>query len=147
MVISGSLTLLNINLSDTRLLRTALCNIFYNPVGDTPKKYFALFLAIVQLMSYLTVFVMYFLLYRNSKACLKIHESAPKYTGHKGIIKQIMMITRSNILCSVPSATVYILSVCIEDIPTHILLHTIIYITPLNSLVNAIFIFIVNRKR
>ena len=143
--ISVSFTFAYIYSSDS-ILPTALCNIFYNPLGCKIKHFSALFLAILQFATCFAVTFMYFLLYWNSTSSLEVHSSKSRIVSLRRIMIQIILITGTNIISWVPSATIYIASIFIKCFPTDVLLYTTIFITPLNSMFNSIFIAIVNRK-
>ena len=144
MIISVAFTLIHIYMSDSKLLPTALCNAFCNPNGEIINQLSALLLAALQIVTCLAVVIMYCCLLKNSKQSLMMECIGPKNIFHKRMMIQIFLIT--NIICWVPSAAIYILSVFMSYFPTKVLLYTTIYITPLNSLINPIFIIIVNKE-
>ena len=147
LVFSTILTLINIYFSNSMFLPTALCNIFYDPLVNSVNKYSAIFLAVSQLGASLAVVAMNIILYKKTKDSFKMQMNKKKVSSHRQMIIQIIMITGTNILCWVPSGIIYILSVFIQSFPTDILLYTTIYVTPLNSLVNPIFIMLVSKRR
>ena len=65
---------------------------------------------------------------------------------HRKMIFRIVLITVSNIACWVPSGIIYIFSTFKYKFPIDILLYTTIYITPVNSIINPVFITFVNTK-
>ena len=147
LILAAVLTLINIYFSKSKLLPTALCNIFYDPLVNSINKYSAIFLAVLQLGTSLAVASMNIILYNKTNDSFKIHMNQKKTTTQRQMILQIIMITGTNILCWFPSGIIYILSVFIQSFPIDILLYTTIYITPLNSLVNPIFIILTNKRR
>ena len=54
LIVSTAFTVTHIYTSDSQLLPTALCNIFYDPLADTMDHISALFLAIFQLFTCVT---------------------------------------------------------------------------------------------
>ena len=146
LILAAILTFVNIYFSKSMLLPTALCNIFYDPLVNYVNKYSAIFLAVLQLGTSLAVAIMNIVLYNKTNDSFKIQMNKKKITAQRQMIIQIIMITGTNILCWVPSGIIYILSVVIQSFPTDILLYTTIYVTPLNSLVNPIFVMLVNKR-
>ena len=147
LVVSIGFTLFNIYVSESQLLPTALCNIFYNPLDNTINKIPALLLSVLQLGNCLAVIGMYYLILKTTRISLKMDTSKSKMLWHRRMMFQVILITGTNILCWVPSGIIYFSSVFIQPFPIKVLLFTSIYITPLNSIFNPIFITIVNKNK
>ena len=133
-----------IYLSDNILLPNGLCSIFYDPMGNTVYRVSAIALSILQLITCFGVILIYVIIYDRTRTSFKEQTSGVKKHLHRKMIFQIVLITGSNISCWVPSGIIYILSAFTYKFPVEILLYPTIYITPVNSIVNPIFIIVAN---
>ena len=133
--------------SENKLLPNGLCNIFYDPMGHTVYRISAIVLSFLQVITCSGVISMYVIIICNRKRAsftentIEIEKLLPRK-----MILQIVLITGSNIACWVPSGIIYILSALTCKFPITILLYTTIYITPVNSIVNPVFINFVYTK-
>ena len=65
-----------------------------------------------------------------------------KNTSRSGVILQLLIVTASNLLCWIPSNTIYLLSLFLSRYPTDILIWTTIAVTPINSIINPIVLIV-----
>ena len=147
-LMSVLLTSLMMYLSETKLLPNGLCSIFYDPMGHTVYKVSAIVLSFLQLIICFGVICMYLIIYNRMRATASFTEQISKVDNflHRKMIFRIVLITVSNIACWVPSGIIYIFSTFKYKFPIDILLYTTIYITPVNSIINPVFITFVNTK-
>ena len=131
-------------MSESNLLPNGLCTIFYDPMGQTLNRVSAIALSLLQLTSCFSVIFMYLIIYNRTRASFQEQTNGVDNFLQRKMIFQIVLITGSNIVCWVPSGIIYILSALTYKFPAEILLYTTIYITPVNSIVNPVFITLVN---
>ena len=131
-------------LSESKLLPNGLCSIFYDPMGQTVNRASAIALSFLQLITCFSVILIYLIIYKKTKTSFREQTGGVEKSVQRKMIFQILLITGSNIVCWVPSGIIYILSALIHKFPVEILLYTTIYITPVNSIVNPVFITFVN---
>ena len=130
---------------EIKLLPNGLCSIFYDPMGHTVYRISAVGLSLFQLITCCDVILMYVVIYSRTRASFTHQTSGVEKGLQRKIIFQIVLITGSNIACWIPSSIIYIFSAFTYKFPIEILLYTTIYITPVNSKVNPIFIIFVNK--
>ena len=127
--------------SENKILPNGLCNIFYDPMGHTVYRVSAIVLSFLQIITCCVVIGMYAIIICNRKRAsftentIRMEKLLPKK-----MILQIVLITGSYIVCWVPSGIIYVLSALTCKFPVEILLYITIYITPVNSIVNPVFI-------
>ena len=116
-------------------------------MGHTVYRISAIVLSFLQVITCCGVISMYVIIICNRKRAsftentIEMEKLLPRK-----MILQIVLITGSNIACWVPSGIIYILSALTCKFPVTILLYTTIYITPVNSIVNPVFINFVYTK-
>ena len=131
-------------LSESKLLPNGLCSIFYDPMGQTMNRVSAIALSFSQLITCFSVILIYLIIYKKTKTSFREQTGGVEKSVQRKMIFQIVLITGSNIVCWVPSGITYSLSALTHKFPAEILLYTTIYITPVNSIVNPVFITFVN---
>ena len=138
------LTNLNMFLSETRLLPSGLCSIFYDPMGHRVNRVSAIILSLLQLITCCGVIWMYVAIYNKTRVSFTKQNSRVKKILQRKMIYQIILITGSNIACWVPSGITYMVFALGYKFPVDVLLYTTIYITPVNSIVNPVLITFIN---
>ena len=132
--------------SESNLLPNGLCNIFFDPLGNSLYTIPAIILGILQLTTCFTIVSIYVFLYYTTRASFTKQKCNAKAVTHRKMIIQIFLITSSNIICWVPSSSIYISSVLMNRFPTSLLLYTTFYVTPVNSIVHPIFTLSANAR-
>ena len=143
---SLSSTLVHIYRSDLYMLPNALCIIFYDPMENHFNQYLAVSLSFMQLIACIIIVILHILLYITSYQSLKLITSNAKVLSHRRLTIQIILLSSSNFIGWFSSGSMYLSSVFMKEFPMKILLYATISFTALNSLVNPIFIIIVNRE-
>ncbi len=142
------LTLVNVHLVDSPL-PTSLCSPFVDPIGSLIAINVLLGLTIVwQFMC--TVFISW----NFYELIVSIHlskQSTEHITSRKAsnviLVVQVILISLSNILCWIPSASVFVASSVMETYPIEMILWTTILVVPINSVLNPVtFCFLSIRK-
>ena len=127
-------------ISESSLLPNGLCSIFYDPMEHTVNRVSAVVLSLLQLLTCFSVILMYLIIYNRTRTSFREQTGGVEKFLQRKMIFQIVLLTSSNIVCWVPSGIIYILSALTYKFPAEILLYTTIYITPVNSIVNPVFI-------
>ena len=130
------LTNLNMFLSETKLLQSALCSIFYDPMGHMVHRISAIILSILQWTTCCGVILMYVAIYNKTRVSFAEKTSRVKKILQRKIIFKIVLITGSNIAWFIPSCIIYMFFALGYKFSGDTLLYTTIYITPVNSVVN-----------
>ncbi len=127
----------------------SLCSPFIDPSKEIVLvKVITWFTTIFQVASAIIILTVYVLLIVSLRKSQKGMESA---VSHKmssvALVVQVFVLTSSNILCWIPSAVIYLLSMFVEQYPVEMVVWTTIIVTPLNSLINPlVFVVIALRK-
>ena len=115
---------------------SVLCLPFIDPSNSNIFiKIITIFIGICQILASLLICLSYLFLVtvlRQTKYGLQ----KSKNTSKSGVILQLLIVTASNLLCWIPSNTIYLLSLFLSRYPIDILIWTTIAVTPVNSIVN-----------
>ncbi len=126
-----------------------ICSPFVDPQNHILFiKIFSWLVVIAQIVAVVIIIVCYVMLVKSLRESQrKIKDSVSKQQSNVPLIVQLLVVTSSNVLCWIPTATLYVVSMFLEQYPIKMIVWTIIVVNPVNSVVNpVVFVVIVCRK-
>ena len=129
-------------------LPMSLCSPFIDPTDKlTMIKVLTWFSTIIQIIAILFIIIVYISLVRSLRMMKgKIKEAILEQKSNRSLIIQLMVVTFSNILCWIPSGTIYLTSMFLDKYPIKMLIWTTITLTTINSIINPL-VFVVTTFR
>ncbi len=123
---------------------SSLCMKFVDPTNSNwAIRVFTILTALFQLTISVAIAVMYVLLLkelRESKHPVWMSSSKLKMT--KSLVVQLVVITASNILCWVPTSTIYLTALVLPTYPSEMVIWTAVAVAPANCIINpSVFIW------
>ena len=146
-ILSVLVSVLHIYYSTSHLLPNSLCNVFYDPFRNDIVLLSALLLSSVQLLSSVSVIIIYFLILYHIEKAIKRCTTYGNTLSSKKAILQIVLITGSSLTSWTTSGIIFILSVLIQQFPTRLLVYNTIFATPSSSLTNSLFVLTIRGKK
>ena len=130
-----------------------LFNIYSSFVDPTNSfvliKYITWAIIIIQFCAVIFIFILYILILSIFKKSEEVfQEKVFKKHVNTFFIVQMVIVTGSNILCWIPSGTIYLASTFLDKYPISMVIWTAVTITPINSIINpVVFIITTMRKK
>ncbi len=125
-------------------LPTNLCLPFVDPTNSVVfVKVLTILVATSQLGICIFIPFIYFSLVRKKQASAKkVETSISDKNSDTPLIIQLLVVTLSNIVCWVPTNTIFIISLFLKHFPSKLVICTTVFVVPINSIVNpSVFIF------
>ncbi len=129
-------------------LPTSLCLPFADPTDKILMiKYVAWCVAVIQVITSVVIAVTHIMLIKNLfESQQNIRKSKSDDKSNKSFLIQLFAITTSNVLCWVPTNSIYIMCTFLSEYPIELLMWTITVATPLDSLTNPL-VFVITSLR
>ena len=124
-----------------------LCSSFTGPTDSIVEIRISTWLVTcLQLISLTFISVMCIALRKYLGNYLKANISGSKIKG-KSITIQFLLVTISNLCCWLPSSMIYVTSLFVSKCFTSLIIWTTVVITPINSVINPIFLILLHQRR
>ncbi len=133
---------------DSNGLPMVICSPFVDPENlMIMTKVMAWFTVLLQYFSAIFILVVYIMLFRSLvKSQKNVEGSVSRKMSNVPLVVQIIVLTSSNILCWIPSGTIFLTAMFMTTYPLEMITWTTIAVTPINSIVNPV-VFIVTTVR
>ncbi len=133
----------------TPSLPSILCSPFIDPSdGFVTFQIITWFTGIVQFLASIIIAIEHYLLVRHlRKREVKMQKSVSRKNSNVPLAVQLILITVSNILCWIPSSTIFLTSIYLVTYPSKMVVWTTVTATPLNSVVNPVILTITTCRK
>ena len=123
-----------------------LCSPFVDPTDSVlTLRITTLVTVSFQFSSVFIIFVIYFLMVRYLKSYDNdFFENGSQKKSHAPLFIQIFIVTVSNILCWIPSGTIYLVALFLKKYPVNLIIWSTIAVTPINSVINPVVFIVAN---
>ena len=129
-----------------RRIPSNLCSPFIDPTDSLIEIKISTWLVTLFQWIYLSFIIfMNIILNNHLKLSLKVGIITSKIKSGT-ITMQFMLVTASNLICWLPSGIIYVTSLLVSKYPTDLLIWTTVIITPINAVINPIFIMLLCRR-
>ena len=123
-----------------------LCSPFIDPTDSLIEIKISTWLVkVFQWISLSFIIFMNIVLINHLKLSLAVGIIASKIKSGTITIQSIL-VTASNLICWLPSSIIYVTSLIVSKYSTELLIWTTVVITPINSIINPLFLILLHRR-